>query len=321
MSLAAKTIKTGWRAFSNAFQTDFGVPIAESPLTNFSSLNFEGVPSNVDVQDDWQNTDEVTGRIGPTIHQILTFIMSGEHNQKVSSHQVALLASMCLGAVQTTGLTPKTHTITPKTSDMLLGCRTMVESDGLALTKYTGVVCTDITIEGKRRDFIKMSAKLNGTGTSATSTMVSRPSMVSENYLSFANASVSVGGSTINSEIQDFKFGFKNNGTPIYEFNDVTRMVTRFERGALEATFECTIELLVATHFNNMVAGSDVAVVLTLSGGANNAIIITLPKCRVKKHTKDVDGEKLIAKLEFAVIDNLTTWVSIVVNNLQTQYA
>lgn len=318
MSLEVFTPKIGWRGFSTAFQTEY-----ETAATVDTSLNFEGKPSRVIPNNDWVNTDENTGEIGPTIHQIINWIMEGEHNQKVSSHQVALIAALALGQVSTSGSSPYTHEITVKIANKLLPCRTMVEHDGRALRQYTGVICPEFTLEGARNDFVKMNAPLLGTGRNSVSA-ISRPTKLVENYLTYGNVNFLKNGATqMNAEMQNWKFSFNNNAKPIYEQNDDSGYVTRFERGAnIDVGLEATIELIDDTHLADMQAGSDTEILITLDGGASNRIEIELPKCRYKRVEPDVDDDTLIAKCEWQVLqDTSNGWVNIRVHNTQTAYA
>jgi len=324
----AKTVITGWRAFSNAFQEDTITPYTTA--SGFTSYNFEGKPSSVIPNNRWKNTDEITGARGPTQSRNLNFIMAdNDHVQKANSDNVAMLAALVCGRITSSGTGTSVHTITPPMPEdsIILPTRTMVEFDGDRRERFTGVGAKSLQLEGPRDDFVKLTATLFGNGEMVEDTggiFETRPSQVLLDYLTYANANIELGGGDVlNPKVQTWTLGVNNNAQGIAEHGDDTQNITRFESQELEVTLSMVLELNTREHYTQMRNGTQLALNMLLDGGATNQVELDFPILEIAKVEKDTDGKKLIANVEFDVLANSATgaWFSIICRNSQPSYS
>lgn len=92
--MTTKRITGGFRGFSTAKESAYG-----AAATVDTAFNFEGDPVDIEINNDQDNGEEITGLNEPDAHEILNYKLDGTHQQRVTPHNIAQFLGMVLGKV------------------------------------------------------------------------------------------------------------------------------------------------------------------------------------------------------------------------------
>ncbi len=345
--MTTKRITTGWRGFSLAKETSYG-----SPATVDTAFNFEGPPTDIEINLAETDENEITGLHEPGAHEILNWKLDGVHRQRTTPHNVAYFLAAVMGKVTTqtpdagNDPTVRRHWIGREVGNAALSSLTMVEFDGIAQKRFPGIFAQSVRVLGERNDFLKLEARLGGMGKEEASA-IGKPPVVAESYLrygdveftrggalsgSVAAGDLAVGGSPVSfkGDLKSFAWTLNNQAVPVYEMGDNSGHVSRAERGDrfthdLTAQFEMQDD----THKTGLINGTQYVLNIPLVGGVisggsgafNFSIDLIFPKVVYRQAKKARDGQEVIVNAEFQVLED-ATYGSVIVKviNEQTGY-
>lgn len=302
--MAIKSITGAWRAASALVQADIATA---QPITD--TLNFDSGGEFLESEAGmfYENTEQITGQLLPTVHRLLNRKMSAKHKTKAYPTLVGLFASMAMGkdTVATSG-GASTHLIQLDQVLTELPYRTFVEFDGNTQTKYPGVACVGFTISGARDQFVDFEADLIGSAVEVGGDTSAQPTPTTESYLAYGDCkfyrggtydgTTVTGGTELSASLESFKMTFKNNGKGIYRMGDNTGNVGSVRRGLkYTVDLDADFELEDNSHRAAFIAGTeyvlDIPIVGTIATGAiHYAVHLTFPRVvykQVKKGEKD----------------------------------
>lgn len=345
--MTTKRITTGWRGFSIAKESSFGLP-----ATVDTAFNFEGPPVDIEINRSQTDENEITGLNEPGSHEVLNWKLEGVHRQRTTPHNLAYFLSAVMGKVTTqtpdagNDPTVRRHWIERETGNASLPSVTLVEFDGIAEKRFSGIYAKSVKVAGERNDFIKLEAQMGGMGKEESSA-IGKPMVVAESYLrygdveftrggslngSVAGGDLTVGGSAVSfkGDLRSFAWTIDNQAVPIYEMGDNSGHVSRAERGdrfshELSAVFEMQDE----SHKTGLVNGTQYVLNIPISGGVvpggsgafNFSADLIFPKVVYREARKSLDGQTLIVNAGFQVLEDSTYGSAIVkIINEQTGY-
>ena len=345
--MATKRITTGWRGFSTATESDYG-----TPATLATAFNFEGPITDVQPNEVQTDDNEITGLNEPAMQEIINWKLDGSHQQRAMPHNLAHFLSMVMGKVTTdqpddvNDPSVYRHYIERDLANITLPSLTMVEYDGIAAKRFTGLFGKSVKVSGERGDFVKLESQFGGMGKEEPNSD-SKPTVVGESYLrygdvkftrggtlsgSVAAGDLTVGGSptSLQGELQSFEWTIDNQAQTIYEMGDSSSYVTRVERGdKFNQSLSAVLEMQDDTHKTGLINGTEYVMNIPITGaviaggsGSNKfSCDIIFPKVVYKEATKDRDGETVMVNAEFQVLED-TNYGSVIVKiiNEQTSY-
>lgn len=342
--MASKRITTGWRGFSLARETSYG-----NAATVDTAFNFEGSPTDIEINDFQTNEDEITGLNEPDRFEILNWKLQGTHSQRAMPHNLGLLGALVLGKVSTDQPdslnAPNTfrHWIERDLGNVDLPSVTMVEYDGIGKKQYPGVYVKAMKLSGTRGGFLKMEGSFGGMGREDTSA-IAKPAVVSESYLRYGDVRFSRGGSltgtvaagtlavgaggvSFDADLKTFEYSVANNALPIYAMGDESGYVTRVERGdRFTQSLSAVLEMQDDSHKTGLVSGSEYVLHIPIVGGIiedtqRYTVELILPRVVYKEAKKDRDGHVVVVNAEFQILED-STYGSVILKiiNKQTGY-
>ena len=332
-NMSIQSFTGAWRALSCLTQVAIGTA---QPVTDL--LTFAGAElMEPDPETFYENTDEITGNLVPTKHQLLNMKFAGKHKAKATPTSVALFASMAMGLDTQTligATTAYSHLIQINKSIVEVPYRTLVENDGTSQFGYTGVGCTGFTISGQRGQFVEFEADLIGRASEAVDA-TAQPTANAESYLAYGNCdflqggaydgTVVTGAASIAAQLVNFKLSYKNGAKGVYNVGDATGNVGSIRRG-LMATIEldAEIELVDRTQRAALLAGTEYVMHIPIVGGvadgtAHYGIDSVLPRVAYKAAKKAAKDGVLSVAGKYAVLADATHGaIDIRVTNLYT---
>ncbi len=342
--MTTKRISTGWRGFSIAKETSYGSPAGIS-----TAFNFEGPITDVQPNEVQTNENEVTGLNEASMQEILNWKLDGSHQQRAMPHNLAFFLAMVLGKVTTdqpdniNDPTVYRHFIERDLANISLPSVTMVEYDGIANKRYTGLFGKSIKVSGERGDFLKLEAQFGGMGKEEANSD-SKPAVVGESYLRYGDVNFTRGGSlsgsvasgdlavsgsltSFKADLQSFEWNVDNQAKSFYEMGDGSGYVTRAERGdRFQQNLSVVLEMQDDSHKTGLVNGSEYvlnipvtgAVIDGGSGSFNYSCELIFPKVVYKEAKKDRDGEVVTVNAEFQVLED-TTYGSVIAKVINEQ--
>jgi len=347
--MVTKRITGGFRGLSTAKEAAYG-----TPATVDTAFNFEGEPTDIEINNAQENGDEITGLNEPDSHEILNYKLDGSHQQRVTPHNIAQFLGMVLGKVTTdqpdvtNNSAVYRHWFERDLVNVDLPPFTLIENDGVATKQYSGIFGKTLKISGQRDDFLRMEATFGGMGKEEASG-VGKPAVVAESYLRYGDAVFTRGGSLSGTvaggtlavgggptafkiDLRSFEWSVDNQAIPIYEIGDSSGYVSRVERGdkfvhSLSAVFEMQDD----SHKSGLIAGTEYVLNIPIIGGAisgantdgsqNYTVDLIFPKVVYQGAKKGRDGEAMIVNADFMVLEDATFGSAIVrVINKQTAY-
>jgi len=345
--MATKRITTGWRGFSTAKESAYGTPAALA-----TAFNFEGPITDVQPNEVQTDENETTGLNEPAMQEILNWKLDGSHQQRAMPHNMSHFLSMVMGKVttdqpdNTNDPTVYRHYIERDLVNIILPSLTMVEYDGIAAKRFSGLFGKSVKISGERGDFVKLETQFGGMGKEEPNSD-SKPTVVGESYLRYGDVNFTRGGSlsgsvvagdlavggsptSLKGDLQSFEWTIDNQAQTIYEMGDSSSYVSRVERGdKFNQSLSAVFEMQDDTHKTGLINGSEYvmnipitgAVIAGGSGSYNFSFDIIFPKVVYKEAKKDRDGEIVTVNAEFQVLED-TTYGSVIVKiiNEQTAY-
>ncbi len=345
--MTTKRITTGWRGFSTAKESSYGTPAALA-----TAFNFEGPITDIQPNEVQTDENETTGLNEPAVQEILNWKLDGSHQQRAMPHNMAHFLSMVMGKVttdqpdNTNDPTVYRHYMERDLMNIILPSLTMVEYDGIAAKRFSGLFGKSVKISGERGDFVKLETQFGGMGKEEPSAD-NKPTVVGESYLRYGDVSFTRGGSlsgsvgagdlavggsptSLQGDLQSFEWTIDNQAQTIYEMGDSSSYVSRVERGdKFNQSLSAIFEMQDDTHKTGLINGSEYvmnipitgAVIAGGSGSYNFSCDIIFPKVVYKEAKKDRDGETITVNAEFQVLED-TTYGSVIVKiiNEQTAY-
>lgn len=339
--MSLKSLSGGWRAFSKAKETAFGVAQTVDKSFNSSGDPMEAGPSKI-----WTDKDEMNGELAITRQQLLTKVFNGKHAQNLTPDIAALCLAWFFGNCTTTNpadplqATVRKHKIVTDKSVVELMTRTLREYDGSHCLEYPGVVIPEITLTGKREEWVTLEAAFLGMGKETVITPVpTRPALVAEAYLRYGDCSIKKGGTydgdvvsggtDISARVQDFKLSFKNGAKLHYLFGDNTGCAGRSVRARmLDIGLEMKLDFEDRAEKDELMAGTEFILELPLVGALIGdstthyfTVRLVFPKVAFNKVSRGHDDGLLTLAAGFAVMAHATHGpVHAHIVNEQTQY-
>jgi len=328
--MTTKRITTGWRGFSTARETAYGVP---APVD--TAFNFEGSPTDIAVETALTDEKEITGFNEASAHEVLNWKLEGSHKQRALPHNLAYLLGLVMGQVTTDqpnavgDPTVYRHFIERDLSTSELKSVTLVEHDGIQARSYPGVFGKSVKLTGERGDFLKVEAEFGGMGKEEASGL-SKPALAAESYLrygdvqftrggaltgSVAGGDLAVSGSPVSfaADLISFEWTLDNQARPIYAMGDGSGFVSRVERGdRFEHKLTAELEMQDDTHKTALLSGTPYVLNIPVTGsvisggsGAFNFLCdIVFPRVVYRQAQKTADDQALIVKAGFQVLDD-----------------
>ena len=340
--MTTKRISTGWRGFSMAKEVSYGTPAGIS-----TAFNFEGPITDVQPNEVQTNENEVTGLNEPSIQEILNWKLDGTHQQRAMPHNLAFFLALVMGKIITdqpdniNDPTVYRHFIERDLNNIVLPSVTLVEYDGIANKRFSGLFGKSVKISGARGDFVKLEAQFGGMGKEESS-VDSKPTVVGESYLRYgdvnftrggsisgtvAGGDLSVGGSptSLKADLLSFDWTMNNQAKTFYEMGDSSGYVTRAEQGdRFQQTLTAIFEMQDDSHKSGLVNGTEYVLHIPVTGAAiaggafNYSCDLIFPKVVYKEAKKDRDGEVVTVNAEFQVLEE-TTYGSVIVKVINEQ--
>jgi len=328
--MTTKRITTGWRGFSIARESAYGVPAAVD-----TTFNFEGAPTDIAVQTALSDENEVTGFNEATRHEILNWKLEGVHKQRALPHNLGYLLSLVLGRVTTDqpdfagNPTVYRHYIERELANAAPPSVTLVEHDGLSAKRYSGIYGKTVTLKGERGDFLKVEAEFGGMGKEEASA-ISKPALLLESYLRYGDVQFTQGGAltgtvaggdlavtgspvSFAADLMSFEWKVDNQARAVYEMGDGSGFVSRVEMGdRFENELSAELEMQDDTHKSALLSGSPFVLNIPVTGsvipggtGAFNYLCdIVFPRVVYREAKKDVDDQALVVKAGFQVLED-----------------
>jgi len=332
--MSLQSLTGAWRAVSCLSQLAIGTAQPATDLLTFAGTELmEPEPDTF-----FENTDEITGQLVPTKHQLLNMKFAGKHKAKATPTSVALFASMAMGTDTSTligATTAYSHLCQMNKTIVEVPYRTLVENDGTNQFSFTGVACTGFTISGQRGQFVEFEADLIGRASEATDA-TAEPTANAESYLAYGNCDFRQGGTyngtavtgdaSLAAQLVNFKLSYKNGAKGIYNVGDATGNVGAVRRG-LMATVEldAEIELVDRTQRAALLAGTEYVMHIPIIGGVANGtahygVDIVLPRVAFKAAKKGAkDGILSVAGKIAVFADPTYGAMDLRVTNLHTE--
>jgi Phage tail tube protein len=342
--MTTKRITSGWRGFSLARESSFG-----SPAPVDTAFNFEGPPTDIEINQALTDENEVTGLNEPGAHEILNWKLDGAHRQRTTPHNLAYFLSAVMGKVTTqipdpiNDPTVRRHWIEREVGNVALPSVTLVEFDGIAQKRFPGIVAQSVKVSGERNDFLKLDARFIGMGQEESSA-IGKPNVVPESYLrygdvqftrggslsgSVAGGDLAIGGSPVSfrADLRNFTWTIDNQAIPIYEMGDNSGHVSRAERGdrfthELSAVFEMQDD----SHKTGLINGTQYVLNIPITGGVISggsgaykfSAEFIFPKVVYREAKKVRDGQEVIVNAQFQVLED-PTYGSVIVKIINQQ--
>lgn len=342
--MTTRRVSTGWRGFSIAKETSFGIPVGIS-----TAFNFEGPITDVQPNDVLTNENETTEHNEPSVQEILNWKLDGSHQQRALPHNLAFFLSLVMGKVVTdqpdniNDPTVFRHYIERDLTNIALPSVTMVEFDGIANKRFSGLFGKSVKVSGTRGEFVKLEAQFGGMGKEETNAD-SKPTMVAESYLRYGDVKFSRGGSisgtvaggdlavggsptSFDADLQSFEWTMDNQARTFYEMGDSSGYVTRPERGdRFEQALSAVFEMQDDGHKTGLVNGTEYVLHIPITGSVisggtesfNYSCEFIFPKVVYKEAKKDRDGEVVTVNSEFQVLED-SNYGSIIVKVINEQ--
>ena len=345
--MTTKRISTGWRGFSLAKESPYGTAAGLS-----TAFNFEGPITDVQPNEVQTDENETTGLNESSIQEILNWKLDGSHQQRAMPHNLAFFLTLVMGKVttdqpdNTNDPTVYRHFIERDLANIALPSVTMVEYDGIANKRYSGLFGKSLKVSGARGDFVKLEAQFGGMGKEEANAD-SKPTVVGESYLRYGDVNFTRGGSlsgtvaggdlavggaptSFKADLQSFEWTLDNQAKTFYEMGDASGYVTRAERGdRFQQNLSAVLEMQDDSHKTGLVNGTQYvmnipvtgAVIAGGTGSFNYSCELIFPKVVYKEAKKDRDGEVVTVNAEFQVLED-ATYGSVIVKviNEQTGY-
>ncbi len=329
----AKSISAGFRAFSAASkESSYG-----SAQTIDKLLYFNGQPSQVKLQNQYTNDDEINGVSEPNVHEVLSKISEFTHEQRAMPQNIALMLGACLGKVTTDqpdaggNSGAYRHYLERDLTTLLPPTVSMVEDDNVQKKLYKGIGVKSFSLSGGRNEFIKMTAQCMGDGSESNS-VVSAPSILAEDYFRWGDMNLYVGGSLsgtvalgtlarsggtlFSAAVRSASWTVDNGMSPIYEIGNSLLTVGRMEYGKTWThTLNVQFEMNDTTHHDLLIAGTPSVLHLPIIGGVilggdaslNYRAELFFPVVEYIEVNKSYDSEnKLIVDCSFQVLEDAT---------------
>jgi hypothetical protein len=340
--MTTQRISTGWRGFSIAKETAYGTAAELS-----TAFNFEGPITDVQPKEIITDENETTGLNEPSIQEILNWKLDGSHQQRAMPHNLAYFLALVMGKVttdqpdDTNDPTVYRHFIERDLANVVLPSVTMVEFDGIANKRYSGMFGKSLKMSGTRGDFVKLEAKFGGMGKEEPNSD-SKPAVVGESYLRYGDVNFTRGGSlsgtvtgndlavggsptTFKANLQSFEWTMDNQAKTYYEMGDSSGFVTRAERGdRFQQNFSAVLEMQDDSHKTGLVNGTEYVMNVPITGAViaggtyNYSCELIFPKVVYKEAKKDRDGEVVTVNAEFQVLED-TAYGSVIVKVINEQ--
>jgi hypothetical protein len=269
---------------------------------------------------EWMNSKEI-GNALPTKHRIVSRKLDAKYKIKAFPNIVALFASQCMCKCTTAvvgATTAYSHKIEIDPTVVELPKRTIVEYDGNAQFNYPDIACVGFTISGKRNDFVDFEADLVGSGAESTGDATAEPAESIESYHVYSDCAFSKGGAiaggvysggtSVNSDLVDFKLTFKNGGKGVHQIGDTSGNFTSIRRGeAWTVDFEANVEIEDQNYHTDLFAGNENVMHIPIVGGVANGtahygIDILLPRTSYRAAAKKIDAGIVGVNIKCAVL-------------------
>ncbi len=342
--MATKRITTGWRGFSTAKESTYG-----TPATLATAFNFEGPITDIQPNEIHTNENEVTGLNEPSKQEILNWKLNGNHQQRAMPHNLAHFLAMVMGKVttdqpdSTNEPTVYRHFIERDLVNIALPSITMVEYDGIANKRFSGLFGKSVKVSGERGDFVKLEAQFGGMGKEEANSD-SKPTVAGESYLRYGDVNFTRGGSISGSvatgdlavgglptsfmgDLQSFEWSIDNQAKTFYEMGDGSSYVSRVERGdKFNHSLSAVLEMQDDAHKSGLVNGTEYVMNIPIigaviaSGSFKFSCDIIFPKVVYKEAKKDRDGEIVTVNAEFQVLED-STYGSVIIKIINEQSA
>jgi hypothetical protein len=330
--MATKRITKGWRGFSNAKESAYG-----TPATVDRAFNFEGPPTDIEVNDAQTNEEEITGLNEPSTYEILSYKLDGNHKQRAMPHNLAFFVGLVMGKVTT--LTPdaggnatvRDHFFERDLVNVDLPPVTMVEFDGITAKQFPGIFGKTFKLSADRSGFVQMECDFGGMGKEESSA-ISKPTVIQESYLRYGDVEFTRGGSlsgtvadgdlavgggptSFKGALKNFEWTLNNNAKTIYEMGDNTGFVTRVERGdRFSQDLSGVFEMADDTHKTGLINGTAYVLNIPIVGGVipggtgayNFSGNLIFPKVVYKEAKKEIEGHDVIVNTSFQILDDAT---------------
>jgi len=345
--MTTKRITTGWRAFSAAKESAYG-----TPQTVDTSFNFEGPPSDIEPNEAQTDANEITGYHEATKHEILNWRLDGSHKQRAMPHNIAFFLGAVLGSVTTdqpdviNDPDVYRHWFERDIAGVAVPSFTLVEYDGVAKKRFAGAFIKSFKLSGDQNDFIKMEADFGAMGKEESSA-ISKPAVVAESYLRYGDVELTRGGAlsgtvgagtlavgssptSFKTALKKFEYGVSSDPRPIYEMGDNSGYVSRVERGERwNHSLSAVLEMADDTHKTALINGTEYVLNIPIVGGViaggsgnlNYTAELIFPRVVYREARKDLDGDVVVVKADFEVMED-TTYGSVIVKvqNKQSAY-
>ena len=323
-----------------------------NPAGLSTAFNFEGPITDVQPNEVQTDENETTGLNEPSIQEILNWKLDGSHQQRAMPHNLAYFLALVMGKI-TTDQPDNTndpnvyrHFIERDLANITLPSVTMVEYDGIANKRYSGMFGKSLKMSGSRGDFVKLEAQFGGMGKEEPNSD-SKPAVVGESYLRYGDVNFTRGGSlsgtvaggdlavvgsptSFKADLQSFEWTMDNQAKSFYEMGDSTGYVTRAERGdRFQQSLSAVLEMQDDSHKTGLVNGTEYVMHIPVTGTViaggtdsfNYSCDLIFPKIVYKEAKKDRDGEVVTVNAEFQILED-TTYGSVIIKviNEQTGY-
>lgn len=309
-----------WRGFSATKQSD----IATAATVNVG-VSFMGDLASIEADKWYANSDQVTGTLNPTQARLITKKLQFKHKSHLKPAEVGLFASMVMQTDTVTTLTgaARRHRIvgSPAASHEL-PYRTMVEHDGRAAKRYTGIAASGFKLSGKRGDLCSLEVDLIGATLEADSA-ITKPAEPSEPYLSFCDVTIIrggtfdgsafSGGTALSAKLDSFELECKNNAVAKVLMGDPSCGPGEIRRGPrFTTTLKLVFDTEDASHQDALVAGTEYLIAIPIIGKLitepdRYMVRPVTPKAVYKQAKKKHDSEGTLQhECEFEVLDDGT---------------
>lgn len=346
--MASKHITDGWRGFSTAKESSYN-----GSATVDETFNFEGEPSDIEVNSEQTNGNEVTGYNEPTEHEILNYKLDGSHQQRCLPHNVAQFAGMVMGKVTTdqpdavNNSAVYQHWFERDLVNVALPSFSMVEYNGVLKKIYDGIFGKKLMISGSRGEYVNVDFEFGGSGKETTSALA-RPTAVAESYLRYGDVEFQRGGAlsgtvaggdlahgssptSFKANLQSFEWSIENQAETFYEMGDNTGYVSRVERGdSFIQSLKAVIEMQDDGHKTGLTAGTEYVMSIPIVGSAitgsntdgslNYTVDIIFPKVVYREAKIGRDGNRVVINADWQILED-TTFGSVIVRVRNKQVA
>ncbi|RJQ29217.1 hypothetical protein C4571_02165 [Candidatus Parcubacteria bacterium] len=235
--MARTFAEPSYRGFSVTAESPYGTAeAAASWIARFQDKATMPQPGGLVDADE----DEYTGSTYRKKHDIVQWAVQLTHEQRLLPYVAGLFLSLVGGsttATQQAATAAYLHVIEDDSDAVDLLSVTMWEdTPAYGQQEFTGIACTEVSIEFGRGEFCKLTAQLIGDGAVAAGDDLSAVAVAntSEVYLKWSDVDVLVGGTyseaagvgsvaggtSIKSQIRSGKITIKNNGALLYALGE-----------------------------------------------------------------------------------------------------